>query len=76
MKTNEFNPRYTFENFEVTRENRFAYDILQSMLQTIPIVIIGKSGNGKTHLLHAVGNELYDKVSSIYYSNFPYPKRV
>ncbi len=67
MKTNEFNPRYTFGKFEVTPGNKFAYGVLQSMLDSTPIVIVGKSGSGKTHLLHAVGNELYDKVPNIIY---------
>lgn len=55
------NPNYTFENFIIGDENRFALVAAQSVAQTIgqsynPLFIYGETGTGKTHLLHAIGN--------------------
>ncbi len=53
-------PEYTFENFVVGKSNKQAY---QSALYITtkpgafnPLFIYSKSGLGKTHLLHAIGN--------------------
>lgn len=60
------NPKYTFENFVVGPSNRFAHAaslaIAESPAKTYnPFFIYGGVGLGKTHLLHAMGNELIQR---------------
>ena len=55
------NPKYTFQNFIVGESNRFAQTAGLSVAQNPgelynPLFIYGKSGVGKTHLMHAIGN--------------------
>ena len=59
-KTN-LNPKYTFENFVVGDSNRFAYSSCMAVAENPgklynPLFLYGKSGLGKTHLMHAIGN--------------------
>ena len=59
-KTN-LDPTYTFDNFMVGDSNRLAYKnalIVAENPGTIhnPFFIYGRSGIGKTHLMHAIGN--------------------
>ncbi len=59
-KTN-LNEKYTFENFVVGDSNRFAYSSCMAVAQNPgklynPLFLYGKSGLGKTHLMHAIGN--------------------
>ncbi len=59
-KTN-LNPKYTFENFVVGDSNRFAFSSCLAVAQNPgklynPLFLYGKSGLGKTHLMHAIGN--------------------
>ena len=54
---------YTFENFVVGKSNSFAYNVSLGVAQnpgTIhnPLLIYGRSGLGKTHLLLAIEHEL------------------
>ena len=63
------NPRLTFENFVVGENNRQAYSIAKQISKnpgTVynPVFIYGNSGLGKTHILHAVGNEILRTDSS------------
>ncbi|AWX14677.1 chromosomal replication initiation protein DnaA [Mergibacter septicus] len=57
-------PQYVFENFVKGNSNKLALDIAQQAASkpgdknSNPLVIYGSSGLGKTHLLHAIGNEL------------------
>lgn len=56
-----FNKKYTFENFVVGPSNRFAYSSAKAVAENPGklynlLFIYGKSGLGKTHLLHAIGN--------------------
>lgn len=58
------NPKYSFENFIVGSNSEFAYAAAYSITQGPvrddynPLFLYGDSGLGKTHLLHAIGNEI------------------
>ena len=60
----ELNPKYSFQNFIVGSSSEFAYAAAYSVTQGPvhddynPLFIYGGSGLGKTHLLHAIGNEI------------------
>ena len=56
----ELNPRFRFETFVVGPSNRLAATAAQAVARTPgvsynPLYLYGRSGLGKTHLLHAVG---------------------
>ena len=56
-----FNPNYTFDTFVVGESNKLAYGTALQLAQNPgklynPYFLYGKSGLGKTHLLHAIGN--------------------
>lgn len=54
------NPKYTFENLIISNFNKSAYTAIKSIFDKKlwnPIFINGGVGLGKTHLLHAAGNE-------------------
>ncbi|OQB15282.1 MAG: Chromosomal replication initiator protein DnaA [Firmicutes bacterium ADurb.Bin193] len=69
------NPKFTFENFIVGKNNEFAcaaaYNITAGPVSDSynPLLIYGGSGLGKTHLLHAVGNAILEKnpVANVMY---------
>jgi len=56
----QFNPKFTFDNFIVGYNNRFAYASAQAVVKSPaksynPLFLYGSVGLGKTHLLHAIG---------------------
>lgn len=56
-----FNQKYTFDTFVVGESNRLAYGTAFAVAQNPgklynPYFIYAKSGLGKTHLMHAIGN--------------------
>ena len=91
-KQNPFVSKYTFDNFVIADNNRFACASAQAVaknpgsndnfLTLNPLYIYGGVGLGKTHLLHAIGNYLFEnspylnviyttaeKISNDYYSS-------
>ena len=61
--TSNLNKNYTFENFVVGPSNRECYTAAVAAAYNPgasfnPLFIYGKSGLGKTHLLHAIGNHI------------------
>ena len=69
------NPEYTFENLVVGSSNQFAYVSAKAVADNPgkvynPLIIYGDVGLGKTHLLHAIGNEAYLRGKSVTYDTF------
>ena len=60
-------PNLTFEHFVVGPSNHFAYAAcvavasMQNSRNYNPLFLYGGSGLGKTHLMHAIGNEVLQK---------------
>lgn len=57
------NPNYVFENFVVAQSNSLAYAAAYAVTEKPgqiynPLFIYGRSGLGKTHLLHAIANKI------------------
>lgn len=71
------NPTYSFENFIVSDNNKYAYHaalaVAESPSQTCnPLFIYGGSGLGKTHLMHAIGHYIlknYPRLKILYISS-------
>jgi chromosomal replication initiator protein len=62
----EFNPKYTFDTFVIGTTNKFAASACKAAANNPgkeynPIFIYGGVGLGKTHLLHATGNEMVQR---------------
>lgn len=61
-----FNPNYTFENFVVNSSNQLSHAASIAVTEMIgtkynPLFIYGKKDLDKTHLIHAIGNEILRK---------------
>jgi chromosomal replication initiator protein len=63
-KGSALNPQYTFDNFIVGSSNGFAHAAcvavasMQGTQNYNPLFLYGGSGLGKTHLMHAIGNQV------------------
>ena len=61
-KSDNLNPRYTFDTFVIGSFNNLAYAAAQAVLSRPgitynPLFIYGDTGRGKTHLIQAIGNQ-------------------
>ncbi|OGG78064.1 chromosomal replication initiator protein DnaA [Candidatus Kaiserbacteria bacterium RIFCSPLOWO2_01_FULL_52_12b] len=61
-KSDNLNPRYTFDTFVIGAFNNLAYAAAQAVLARPgitynPLFIYGDTGRGKTHLIQAIGNQ-------------------
>lgn len=59
--TANLNSEYTFDSFIVGNSNRFAFTAARAVAEKPgkaynPLFLYGKSGLGKTHLMHSIGN--------------------
>lgn len=59
-----FNPKYTFENFVIGKANNFAHAAANAVAMAPaniynPLFIYGGAGLGKTHLINAIANYLH-----------------
>jgi len=62
------NPQYTFDSFVIGDSNRFAQTAAVAVAEQPgkvynPLFIHGKSGLGKTHLMHAIGNYIVENTN-------------
>jgi len=74
VENKTIDPRFTFDNFVVGSTNQFAYTVSKKVAENPgfehnPLFLYGKSGVGKTHLMHAIGNHAlkYDPSLVIIY---------
>ncbi len=66
-RSDNLNPRYTFDTFVVGPFNELAFTAAQAVVKNPgiaynPLFVYGETGRGKTHLTQAVGNQI-KKVS-------------
>ncbi len=73
-KSDNLNPRYTFSSFIVGAFNEIAHAAAQAIIERPgrrynPFFVYGQTGNGKTHLIQAIGNEIKQKFpeKKVYY---------
>ncbi len=72
--TSGLNPKYTFENFVIGNNNKFAQAAALGIAENPgykynPLFLYGGPGLGKTHLMHAIGNyvlQLYPDKKVLY----------
>ena len=63
LSKSDLNPDFTFENFISGNSTRVAFSLAQAVAESPsdlynPLFIYGESGLGKTHLMHAIGNDI------------------
>lgn len=66
MRPSRIRADYTFENLAVSESNQLAYTAAQTVAATPgskynPLYLYGTVGVGKTHLMHAVANKVFDE---------------
>lgn len=65
-----FNVKYTFDNFVVGKSNQLAHAAAKAVSENPgktynPLFIYGGSGLGKTHIMHAIGNQLLSEKPNL-----------
>ena len=63
IEANFINPKYNFENFVVGKSNQYMYAAAHAVadepgVRYNPLFIYGGAGLGKTHIMHAIGNNI------------------
>lgn len=63
--SSSFNPKFTFENYVVGPTNEFTVAAAKAVAESPggqynPLFVYGGAGLGKTHILHAIGNQLQE----------------
>src|SRR3989338_6960404 len=73
-KSDNLNPRYTFDTFVIGSFNELAHAAAQAAISRPgiaynPLFIYGETGRGKTHLIQAIGNQFKKQYSGrkVYY---------
>jgi len=71
-KSDNLNPKYSFENFVVGHYNALAHAAAKTVAEKPgmsynPLFIYGKTGHGKTHLIQAVGNQVKKTGKKVFY---------
>ncbi|MFN3188241.1 MAG: chromosomal replication initiator protein DnaA [Candidatus Paceibacteria bacterium] len=71
-KSDNLNPKYSFENFVVGHYNALAHAAAKTVAEKPgmaynPLFIYGKTGHGKTHLIQAVGNQIKKTGKKVFY---------
>jgi len=74
VKIDRFNPKYTFDNFIVGDCNRLAYAATVEAVENPghtynPLFIYSSTGQGKTHLLHAIGHRAVNNGLQVAYTS-------
>ena len=65
-----FNPKYIFDNFIVGKSNQLAHAAAKAVSENPgksynPLFIYGGSGLGKTHIMHAIGNQIISEKPAL-----------
>ncbi len=81
MTGSRLNPIFTFDNFKVSESNSSTVQAVKDYAEkndgnkNNPLLLIGKSGSGKTHLANAIGNAAKSKhqeLTMLYVSGYDF----